>query len=225
MLFPSLSQFGLLLVKPWYIIYSECGWRIGVKCRCDILNLTSVVEISLKGPKLKMTRVRMIGWQVLWWVNLYVKMIVVSRYTTRSFSWLKLTLLIIANFAKAYVICLLNIEEYGSGNVAWIVTWSPFDEGLSFLRIMILNVRCIFVLNIQAVCKITFHSSECISRLNVWTSVLTLLLLLLLLSFGQIILFFQSVELLIGTFNLYFVFFYLYLLKIIDITTLHNLQQ
>ena len=149
MLFPFLSQFGLLLAKPLYIIYSECGWRIGVKCRCDILNLTSVVEISLKGPKLKLTRVRMIGWQVLW-SNLMLRWEWVSSYTTRSFFWLKLTLLIIVIFAKAYVICLLNIEEYGSGNVGWIVSWSPFDEGLSFLRIIILNVQCIIVLNIQA---------------------------------------------------------------------------
>ena len=75
----------------------------------------------------------MIGWQVLWGVNLYVKMIV----GVKVFFWLNLTLLMIVIFAKAYVICLLNIEEYGSGNIAWILYWSPFDEGLSFLRIMI----------------------------------------------------------------------------------------
>lgn len=67
---------------------------------------------------------------------------------------------------------------------------------------------------------------KCTSRLNLWTSVLTLvLLLLLLLSFGQIVLIFQGVELLIGTFKLYFVFFYVYLPEIFDITTLHSLQQ
>ena len=59
----------------------------------------------------------MIGWQVLWGVNLYVKMIV----GVKVFFWLNLTLLIIVIFAKAYVICLLNIEEYGSRNIAWIV--------------------------------------------------------------------------------------------------------